>query len=218
MPLDPSEERLEEGTPVGGGGGGTVDVSEGGTQVLADAADLNFTQSGIAAVSVTDDGDGTASVDVSADVADNSIGNLEVDNSDSFIWQNQHDWERAQPSSGVNPFIRLVDTTAAANARWVVDTNGNISLRSSDGTSNTIYSFAPGGSGIDYSEAIRPTAGIEQATRVDFGSNSEIRTEYQSGDDAFAIRDQTNTADRVQVDRTTGDHTIEGTYTEGAAL
>jgi hypothetical protein len=43
-----------------------TDVSEDGTTIVADTEDINFTESGDATVSVSDDGDGTVTVDVSA--------------------------------------------------------------------------------------------------------------------------------------------------------
>jgi hypothetical protein len=45
-----------------------TDVSDGGTTVVAETTDINFTQSNDATVSVTDDGDGSVTVDV--DVTD----------------------------------------------------------------------------------------------------------------------------------------------------
>ncbi len=57
---------------TGVGGGNSTDthasVSKSGSQVLADVDDINFTASGSAGVTVSDDGDGSVSVDVTASV------------------------------------------------------------------------------------------------------------------------------------------------------
>ncbi len=51
-----------------------------------------------------------------------------------------------------------------------------------------------------------------------FGSNTDISLRFDSANDSFRIQDNINGVDIVDVDRTTGDVSISGTLTEGAAL
>jgi hypothetical protein len=51
-----------------------------------------------------------------------------------------------------------------------------------------------------------------------FGTSNDISLRFDSSNDSFRIQDNINTSDIVDVDRSTGDVTISGEFTEGAAL
>jgi len=50
--------------------------------------------------------------------------------------------------------------------------------------------------------------------KVFYGSNLIMSTRYDGGDDDLKWRDETNTSDRMALDRTTGNLTIAGTLDE----
>lgn len=59
---------------------------------------------------------------------------------------------------------------------------------------------------------------LEQVGKVTWGANEDMSSRYDSGADSYRIQDEVNSADRLDLDRTTGDLSIEGTLTEGSAL
>lgn len=51
-----------------------------------------------------------------------------------------------------------------------------------------------------------------------YGVGDDISSRYDDGADDMRWRDENNSADRMAIDRTTGNLRIEGVFTEGAAL
>lgn len=169
MPLDPSEQRLIDGQPVGGGG-------------------------------------------LTAD----SVGDTEIDNAANFNWDAKHLWRRA-PSTSKNYYWEWVNTGSGNRCGWYLSDTGKMILE--QGGSNLVLALDPSDTDEpSFRTAMRFGLGSIHEDWVDYGIDQDVRTEYQSGDDAYAIRDQTNGLDRLQVDRTTGDTSIEGALTEGATL
>jgi len=189
----------------GGGGGGEQEThaaehNEGGNDVISVTTAL-----------LVDD------AVTSAKIASNAVGTTQVDESASFTWTSQHVYEQPVPSIALNRYIALRDTTNSIDLEWVIDDTGTFQNKLG---SNIIHQYTPGRSPAEYE--IQATTefslGIINEDWMDHGGSREIRTEYQSGDDAYAIRDQTNGLDRAQFDRTTGNLDIEGTLNEGATL
>ncbi|MFB6207980.1 MAG: twin-arginine translocation signal domain-containing protein, partial [Candidatus Nanohaloarchaea archaeon] len=54
--------------------------------------------------------------------------------------------------------------------------------------------------------------------KLTFGASSDVSARFDATNDDLRFRDEGNGADRVAVDRTTGDLNIEGTFTEGSIL
>lgn len=144
-----------------------TDVSQAGSTVVSDVLDINFTSGSGVGASVADDGDGSITA------------SFPLDEAYSPSWTSQHDWERPSPSSGINYFQRLVNSSDNSDALWGVDSNGNITLTSSNGTTNTIYTFPPGGSYIEYTEEVRMAGGatINSNTPVTGGNQSNFDVE-----------------------------------------
>jgi len=72
---------------------------------------------------------------------------------------------------------------------------------------------------LSYDDA---TPSIEVAIDDDeiltFGTGDDVSQRYDSTNDEIRWRDETNSADRMALDRTTGDLSIEGTLSEGQTL
>jgi len=72
---------------------------------------------------------------------------------------------------------------------------------------------------LSYDDA---TPSIEVAIDDDeiltFGTGDDVSQRYDSTNDDIRWRDETNSTDRMALDRTTGDLSIEGTLTEGSSL
>ncbi len=51
-----------------------------------------------------------------------------------------------------------------------------------------------------------------------FGAGNDVSVRYGASEDAFVWQDNNNGADRMELDRTTGDLDIEGALSEGSAL
>jgi len=66
-------------------------------------------------------------------------------------------------------------------------------------------------SNIDFSNGLAVSS---DGTKFFYGKNLVISTRYDSGKDSLVWEDETNTTDRMALDRTTGDLTIDGTLDE----
>lgn len=149
-------------------------------------------------------------------VSPNSVGDTEVDNSAQFNWTNRHDWARPVPS-GQNFFQQYEDSTNANSLGWYLSSSATYRL---DRDGNILIEVDPGRTPTEgtFNSTWTALLGFIAEDFLDHGQNREVRTEYNSTRDGFVVRDQTNGLDRAEVDRTTGDLTIEGSLTEGANL
>lgn len=157
----------------------------------------------------------------SGSVSANSVGDTEVKNGDNFTWTNAHIWDRQVPSSGFNVFTRLRDASdGTKQIRWGITDAGEIQLRytTGGGTPGTLIDLGSAFGSIEFLEQIVASTGITNTNFQNYGSNDEMREEYNSTNDGFDVRDQTNNTTRARLDRTTGDLTIEGSLTEGATI
>jgi hypothetical protein len=59
---------------------------------------------------------------------------------------------------------------------------------------------------------------ISDDEAVSFGSNDDISQRYDSSNDSFRIKDETNNNDRLELERQTGNLSISGELTENASL
>lgn len=153
----------------------------------------------------------------SGGVSANSVGDTEVDNDAQFNWTNRHDWSRTVPSTTQHFFTRYEDADNGTALGWYLSDNGTFRL---DRNGNILIEVDPTGSPNEgtFNSVWEAILGFIAGDFVDHGNNREMRTTYNGTRDGFAIRDQTNGLDRAEVDRTTGDLTIEGSLTEGANL
>lgn len=54
--------------------------------------------------------------------------------------------------------------------------------------------------------------------KVIYGAGEDMSSRYDANDDNLTWRDENNSADRMELDRTTGDFSVRGEITEGASL
>jgi hypothetical protein len=59
---------------------------------------------------------------------------------------------------------------------------------------------------------------IGDDSRVDYGAGDDMATRYDSTSDSYKVSDETNTTDRFEVERTTGNVNITGEITENTSL
>jgi hypothetical protein len=59
---------------------------------------------------------------------------------------------------------------------------------------------------------------IGDDSKLDLGTNDDVSVRYDSTNDDIRWEDSNSTTDRMALDRTTGDLTISGEFTEGATL
>jgi len=117
--------------------------------------------------------------------------------------------------------------TINGSASVTIDTEYSAKAVASDG-SNWFTSGAGGGGGGSFTdndgdfvaELITDYDGIQfsDGEFIEFGTGSDFSVRYDSTNDDLRWQDKTNTADRMALDRTTGDLSIEGTITEGSSL
>lgn len=99
------------------------------------------------------------------------------------------------------------------------DGSGNITLK----LANSLENDGSGNIRVNEDFAFTFTSQIDfnsgltlNTSKVFYSTSTSVR--YDSGDDDIRWRDETNNAERMGLDRTTGDLDISGSFTEGAAL
>lgn len=152
-----------------------------------------------------------------AKIASGAVGSTQVDLTDTYTWTSEHEFRRPTQTAAKQRLNTFINDDSGNSVGWYLDDTGVIRLE--QGGSNIIFEFDPSDTNRPETQAVMEFGvGSVHEDWIDYGTGRDIRTEYQSGDDVWAIRDQTNGLDRAEVDRTTGNLTIEGTLTEGANL
>lgn len=113
-------------------------------------------------------------------------------------------------------------TLGATNISWSVFTTAG-QLEAGNGLTKTGQTFAIATPGVDTDELFDDavTVGkvlISDDSGLPFGTDDDITVRYDSGNDTQSWRDEANSADRMEMDRTSGDLSIEGQLTEGVNL
>jgi len=114
----------------------------------------------------------------------------------------------------------FVDQGASnGNHSFVVTTNDPITL----GTTGITWSVFTTAGELTAGTALEKSGqtfafAAQDGEEVPFGTNADVTARYDANNDDLRFQDSTNTADRMALDRTTGDLTIEGALSEGSAL
>ncbi len=224
----------------GAGGAGGVTVEDSGTISVDPAGAVNFGTD----LSVTDDGDGTVTVDSTVDptiaVEDDGTG---VSSSVDTIDFGGSDFGVTNPTTG-EAQVALTNDSLTVNSGDGLKNGGSVSLGGSttldvepadfagsglqdDGTDDlelvnnsvtvTAGTGLTGGGTVSLGGSITVDVDPADDEKITFGTGDDFTLRYDSTNDDIRLEDN-GTSDRLALDRTTGDLSIEGTLTEGATL
>jgi len=137
---------------------------------------------------------------------------------DPATWARSSDMdEDSDVTSGAFTFVDRGDTNG--NRSFVITTNDPIALGL---TSITWAVFTTAGELTAGAALIKSGQTFAFAAQDDeevpFGTNADVTERYDAANDDLRFQDSTNTADRMALDRTTGDLSIGGSLSEGSAL
>lgn len=126
--------------------------------------------------------------------------------------------------------VRLSDNSITINANDGLSGGGTVTLGSSADIGINVSDFAGSGLQDDGTQNLEvdPGTALEVGTelnvdpqddeRISWGTDDDINQYYNSANDDLRWEDNTNSSDRMALDRTTGNLDIEGSLNEGAAL
>lgn len=176
-----------------GSAGGGVTIEDDGSIVVDPTTAVNFGTD----LSVTDDGDGTVTVDSTVD----STITVQDDGTNISTAVDTLDFAGSDDFTLTNP------TTGEASIAF---TNDSLTITSGTGLSGGGTIALGGSTTLDVS----PTDDEE----IPFGSGDNITLRYDATNDELRFQDNTNGTDKMALDRTTGDLTISGQLIEGTSL
>jgi hypothetical protein len=117
-----------------------------------------------------------------------------------------------------NPLVNIPVSLAVAGDTTRVDdvVTGDITIE--DGAQVEQFRFDATANPIvaDFHSNYVSNFGLTDGEVLSF--NDQMSERYDSGNDDYRVQDQVNSADRMALDRTTGDLSIDGAITEGATL
>jgi hypothetical protein len=214
-------------------------LKSGGTVSLGGSVGLDVEPADFAGVFLSDDGTDNLTVDIGRGLENDGSGNVRVDEDTDFTFTSTIDF-----SSGLDTQGDISDgsqTIWSATNQEIPDsamgsianstlTNSSVTVSSGDGlTGGGIVSL---GGSITLNIEPANFAGehladdgndnlavdIGDDSKLDLGTNDDVSVRYDSTNDDIRWEDSNSTTDRMALDRTTGDLTISGEFTEGATL
>jgi hypothetical protein len=214
-----------EATATADGSGGLSD----GPNVDVPNGELQVTSGG-GVISVGDGSDSAYTHDISTSGSSTTV--MEMRETGTNIWSIDN------LVGASTPQLRFYDRVNSTETMSLF-AGGNVSIPNGDlldGASNIIYDQSQNGipaerilgtlgvfedtDSDNVAELISDFTGIRFADgeTTEFGSSGDMSERFDASNDELRWSDETNTADRMALDRTTGDLSIEGEITEGASL
>jgi len=171
----------------------------------------------------TSNGLSAGSVSLGNSVSIGISGNLSLD-SDLEAVDGETIWDEA------NGYIQQgvlentnVDITASTGLTGggLVSLGGSTTISVADGSISTTQLSTPFNNLTDLFGSVVSVGGnldLADDIKIRLGDDADMSQRYDSSADSIRWTDETNTEDRMGLDRTTGDLQIEGSFTEGSAL
>jgi chorismate synthase len=214
-------------------------LKSGGTVSLGGSVGLDVEPADFAGVFLSDDGTDNLTVDIGRGLENDGSGNVRVDEEIDFTFTSTIDfssgldtqgdisdgsqtiWSTANqeiPDSAMGSIANstLTNSSLTVTAGNGLKNGGSVSLGNSISINIEPTDFAGEHLADDGSDNLAVDIGDD--SRVDYGAGDDMATRYDSTSDSYKVSDETNTTDRFEVERTTGNVNITGEITENTSL